>query len=302
MVKRLLDATASDFLAMNGTQLAESIRLADGRTLAAEVICTDQSPVDGISQGELAAAMGADIIALDRYDPLQPHINGVPESVLQSRTPLLEYKQMLGRPLAVNMIVAEAASGASLGGRLASTEHARLMVSQGADIIFLYARPHMGGSFDLQQETAHAIKQALTDKVLLVGVPSFATPAPRIPDAIHDFEQAIAVLIGVGCDGIALPMPGSKAGWQVEVAAELVDTIHAGACLAWLFITGSIESAPQQVMHTLALQAKHIGADAVRIDEAGLSGMPTPENILALSLALRGRRHTYRRMGQSVRR
>ena len=51
MVKRILDATASDFKAMNGAQLAESIRLAEGRTLAAEVICASTPPIDGISHG-----------------------------------------------------------------------------------------------------------------------------------------------------------------------------------------------------------------------------------------------------------
>jgi hypothetical protein len=55
-------------------------------------------------------------------------------------------------------------------------------------------------------------------------------------------------------------------------------------------------------MFLLALQAKMLGFDVHRLDEAGLSGMPTPENILAYSLAIRGERHTYRRMALSIRR
>ncbi|MEZ4671434.1 MAG: hypothetical protein R3E39_26320 [Anaerolineae bacterium] len=54
------------------------------------------------------------------------------------------------------------------------------------------------------------------------------------------------------------------------------------------------------VMTPLALEANQIGADAVRLDEAGLSGMPVPENIHAFSLVLRGERHTYRRMASSI--
>ena len=66
MVVRVLDATASDFTGMDALDLAESIRIAEGRTLSVEVICTDQPPVDGVTHAELAAGMGADILLLDR--------------------------------------------------------------------------------------------------------------------------------------------------------------------------------------------------------------------------------------------
>ena len=69
MVKRILDATASDFKLMNGAQLAESIRLAEGRTLAAEVICTSEPPIDGVSHGELAAAMRYFVQAFSARNP-----------------------------------------------------------------------------------------------------------------------------------------------------------------------------------------------------------------------------------------
>ncbi|MEM6529043.1 MAG: hypothetical protein AAF653_12165 [Chloroflexota bacterium] len=81
---------------------------------------------------------------------------------------------------------------------------------------------------------------------------------------------------------------------------QLVDHIHSRDALAWLFVTGSIEGAQQETMQMLALQAKQSGADAVRLDEAGLNGMPVPENIYSFSVALRGRRHTFRRMASSI--
>ena len=38
MVVRVLDATTSDFAGMDASDLAESIRIAEGRTLSVEVI------------------------------------------------------------------------------------------------------------------------------------------------------------------------------------------------------------------------------------------------------------------------
>ena len=298
MTRRMLDATAADFARMDGAALKESIRAAEGRTLAAEFICTDAPPVDGITHGELAASMGADIIVLDRYDTLQPQINGLPPDLLAFDAPLTAYKRLLGRPLGINMIVA--APDAPLGGRLANADNLQRAAAHGADIIFLYARPGQGGTPAMQRDAAVMAQRLLGESILLVGVPSFSQPPPRDVDTVKLYEQQIEALLAAGCDGIGLPMPGSKQGWQAEPTGQLVDSIHAGGGLAWTFVTGSVEGAQPEVMRSLALLAKQLGVDAVRLDEAGLSGMPEPENIHAFSLALRGKRHTYRRMAASI--
>lgn len=298
MMRRMLDATAADFARMDGAALKESIRAAEGRTLAAEVICTDAPPVDGVSHGELAAAMGADIIVLDRYDTLQPQINGLPPDLLASDAPLAAYKRLLGRPLGINMIVA--ASDAPLGGRLVDADNLERAAAHGVDIIYLYARPGQGGTSAMQRDSAAMARRLLGDAALLVGVPSFSQPPPRDADTLAMYKWQIGDLLSAGCAGIGLPMPGSKQGWQAEPTGRLVDDVHAGGGLAWMFVTGSVEGAQPEVMRSLALLAKQLGVDAVRLDEAGLSGMPEPENIHAFSLALRGKRHTYRRMAASI--
>ena len=45
-----------------------------------------------------------------------------------------------------------------------------------------------------------------------------------------------------------------------------------------------------------ALAAKRAGADVLHLGDMGAFGMPEPMNVLTASLAIRGRRHTYRRM------
>jgi hypothetical protein len=298
MVPRILDATASDFAGMNGTDLKQSIRSAEGRTLAAEVICTDAPPVDGITHGELAAAMGADLIILDRYDSLRPRITGLSDGFFaHNPAPLAAYKKMLGRPVGINMIVAQQAS--ELGGRLAEPANFERAAEQGADIIFLYARPAMGGTPALQHERARQAHSLLGDRALLVGVPSFTQPPPRDAAMLASYRAQIDALVDAGCHAIGLPHPGSKQGWTTDAAAQLIDQAHALGALAWTLVTASIEGAQPEMMIALALMAKQLGVDVVRLDDAGLSGMPEPENILSFSLAFRGKRHTYRRMALS---
>ena len=76
MVKRLLDANRSDFAAMSARDLAESIRLSEGRVVAAEVIAVAQGLLDKVSNAELAAGMGADLILFNFYDVTAPQVTG----------------------------------------------------------------------------------------------------------------------------------------------------------------------------------------------------------------------------------
>lgn len=294
-IPRILDADSSQLLAMTGSQLAESIRLAEGRTVAAEVQCDVQPPVDAVSNGELAAAFGADLVALDRYDVTRPAIAGVALDLME---PLRAYARLLGRPVAVNLMVAGAE--ASLAGRAFTQANAELATLQGVTTLFVYVRPKHGGTHEQMVRQVSAVSAALGGRVMLVGVPSFLRAAPRTIANLDAFRRDIDALAKAGCMGIALPMPGSKQGWTIDLAGTLVDHTHAAGTLAWLFVTHSVEGAPQSVMSALALDAKHTGADAIRLDEAGPSGMPPPENIMAFSLALRGVRHTYRRMAASI--
>ena len=299
MTKRILDAYASDFRQMDSDELAESIRRAEGRTLAAEVISTYQPLVEGVSNGEIAAAMGADMIILDRYDPAMPIVQGAPPSVLESDAPLAEYRRLLGRPVGINMIAAEEDAKENLGGRFASAENFRLAAEQGTDILFLYHRPHQGGTRGKLLKATQMAHKELGKQVLLVGVQTFKLPPPRSDAAVAEWAEWNHRLLGAGCHAVALPMPGSAQGWMLEAVKTLIDDAHAAGGLVWLLVTGSVEGATKDVMHRLALEGKMLGADAYRLDEAGLGGMPKPENIIDFSLALRGERHTYRRMGAS---
>ena len=301
MTIRILDAVASDFAAMNAADLAESIRKGEGRTVSVEVICTDQPPLDGVTHAELAAALGADIILLDRYAPAAPVILGAPDSLMSSNAPLAGLKTLIGRPVGINLLVGSSLP-AEKAGRAFTPAVAQVACEQGADILFIINQPSYGGTQEQMCSAGEWVRTHSGGRVMPVAVTSASLPPPRTSAEIETFAETLKPLLQAGYMGIGLPLPGSKQGWMPEAAARLVDCIHAGGGLAWSILTGSVEGSPREAIINLALQAKMLGFDVHRLDEAGLSGMPLPNNILNYSFAIRGERHTYRRMALSVRR
>ncbi len=81
MVKRLLDCYASDLAKLRGRELIESIRLSEGRVVAAELVVTAPPLLAPVTNAELAAAMGADLLLLNFYDVTQPQVHGVPATL-----------------------------------------------------------------------------------------------------------------------------------------------------------------------------------------------------------------------------
>ena len=64
----------------------------------------------------------------------------------------------------------------------------------------------------------------------------------------------------------------------------------------------SQESADEETVRQIAIQNKICGVDIQHIGDAGYSGIAPVENILAMSKALRGARHTISMMARSINR
>ena len=78
MAKRLLDCAASDFSQMTKAELLFSIAASEGRVLASETIGTVTPLLGDVTNAELAAALGADILLLNLFDVDHPQIQGLP--------------------------------------------------------------------------------------------------------------------------------------------------------------------------------------------------------------------------------
>jgi len=285
MVKRLLEANASDFATMTAAELKESIRLSEGRTVVAEVMVLASPLLDKVSNPELAAGMGADMLLLNFYDVEHPRVMGFPDrDALASDAPifgmisngwgvtLAQVKDWIGRPVGINLEPIERPEAVSASGRLALPGNACLAVDQGADFIVLTG-PSTGVTIAGLERALKAVRDAVGEKALLFAGKN------HIAGALGDLMQAGDVdrFANAGADGLVLPVPGTVPGMTVEAVRLLVEAAHQRGLLVMNGIGTSQEGA-----------------------SIGTIGIAVPENITAWSLALRGRRHTWHRMTASL--
>jgi hypothetical protein len=305
MVKRLLDANASDFAAMNARDLVESIRLSEGRVVAAEVVAIAPPLLDGISNAELAAAMGADLILLNLYDVTQPQVTGFASKgesggwgkfAAGMGITLADVRRLTGRLVGLNLEPIENPDAVTTSGRLATAENARAAVEQGAAFIVATGNPETGVTVQGIVSSVAAMRQALRDRVVIFAGKMHAAGAREQVVSLSD----IASFADAGADGLVLPTPGTVPGMTVDVARAMVQAAHARGLLVMNTIGTSQEGASAAVIEQLALWSKMAGADIHHLGDAGYLGIAAPENITAFSIALRGRRHTWRRMAASI--
>ena len=309
-IKRLLDANASDFAAMTAPQLIESIRQTEGRTVAAEVIATAPPLLDKVSNVELAAGMGADLILLNLYDVTAPQVFGIPMKdapggiKIFGRIPSGQgatigvVKSFVGRPVGLNLEPIENPEAVTGSGRLANADNARMAVEQGADFILVTGNPHTGVTNRGIRRALAEIRAAVGDRVVLLAGKMHAAGVSGPPVSDAD----ISAFADEGADGIVLPAPATVPGITVEIGHRLAEIAHERGLLVMNTIGTSQEGASRSTIEQLALWSKMTGADIHHIGDAGTIGIAVPENIYTWSLALRGRRHTWHRMAASLRR
>ncbi len=112
-------------------------------------------------------------------------------------------------------------------------------------------------------------------------------------DEIRSFVRA-------GADIVLLPSPGTVPGITVEASRQMVQAVQREGALALLATGTSQEGADEGTIRQIALNGKMAGADLFHIGDGGYTGIAVPENIMAYSIVIRGRRHTYIRMASSV--
>src|SRR5699024_4274832 len=174
--------------------------------------------------------------------------------------------------------------------------------SYGFDFICLTGNPKTGVSNE-------AIVQAIIDArdifgedaLIIAGKMHGAGVANESGNTLISSET-IEEFLFAGADIILLSAPSTIPGFTVERVASLVDLVKAHHGIALLAIGTSQEGADEATFRQIALQSKMAGADMHHIGDAGFYGVAVPENIYTLSLAVRGRRHTFVRMAKSINR
>lgn len=289
---------------MTGKQLKQSIQASEGRVVLAEVIGSVEPLYPAVTNAELAAAFGADIILLNMFDVFHPVVKGV--SVADGTHVVRVLKALVGRPIGINLepVDLQAQALETLTpvekGRTLSVETLQEVKRLGFDFVCLTGNPKSGVS---NREICTAIelsRRILGENGLIIAGKMHGAGVAGELGAEIITETDITKFVNAGADVILLPAPGTVPGMTVETVHHLVQlTRHAGA-LSLLAIGTSQEGSDHETIRQIALNSKMCGADIHHLGDAGYHGVAVPENIMTYSIAIRGKRHTYMRMASSI--
>lgn len=304
MLKRLIDTTARELTSYNKAELLTAISDSEGRTLAAETIGTVTPMLVNITNAEFVASLGADLIMLNIFDVNDPIIQGLPQTSPEDT--IREVKRLTGRMVAINLEPAVIKDGQEESvwnlttGRQATVENARKAADMGVDMIVLTGNPGVGVDNEAIIQALSRLKEAVGDRVILTAGKMHASGIISEAGEKILTEKDVEAFVDAGADVILLPAPGTVPGITMEYAGNLIRKAHEKGALAMTTIGTSQEGADEATVRQIALMCKMAGADIHHIGDSGYMGMALPENITDYSVAIRGKRHTYRRMAMSL--
>lgn len=308
-MKRILDCQGSDFRAITREDLLAAIAGCEGRAIACETIGAIMPMLGDITNAEFAAAMGADILLLNMFDVQNPKIAALPKCAPEDTVRKL--KELTGRPIGINLEPVEQVLSsedpeenmwAMTAGRKATLDNARRAAEMGVNFILLTGNPGIGVTNTAIVQTLEVFKKELGDKLILAAGKMHASGILTEGAEKIITKEDIAAFAKAGADIILLPAPGTVPGITMEYIRELVSYAHSLGCLTITAIGTSQEGADVATIRQIALMCKMTGTDIHHLGDSGYGGMALPENIQAYSIAVRGIRHTYRRMAGSVNR
>lgn len=295
-MKRLLNCSASEKLAMNGEELKASIKACEGRVIMSENVIAVTPLLDDISNPELSAAFGSDLCLLNLFDVLHPHIAGIKDE----GNPVATLKKMIGRPVGCNLepideeaMMMEARLDIPKGRRAIPETFAKAE-ALGLSFIALTGNPRSGVTNKAILKAIKVAKQLFGGLIIAGKMHSAVVDEPLVSlSAISDFIDA-------GADIILMPAVNTVPGLSEREVREACDLIHRKGALAMTTIGTSQEGADSQNIREIGLINKRCGADIQHIGDAGWQGIALPENIMTLSIAIRGKRWTYHTMAASA--
>ncbi|MCE0826518.1 haloacid dehalogenase-like hydrolase [Buttiauxella sp. A2-C2_NF] len=308
MYKRYLDCNASDLMDLSRTDLLFSLRACEGRILVSETIVTVAPLLTSVTNAELAASQGADLLLLNLFDIENPKIAGMPADTPPEDV-IRKLQHLTGRIIGVNLEAVDKGFSATheelwmmRQGRFATAANARRLHEMGVGFIVLTGNPGNGISNEAIAESLQEIRAELgEDMVLIAGKMHSAGILPSgsqkliTPDDVEKFIQK-------GADIILLPAPGTVPGITLEYTQKLIDLAHQMGAMTMTAIGTSQEGADAETVRQIALMSKMAGTDLHHIGDTGYTGIAIPENIRTYSIAIRGVRHTYTRIARSVNR
>ena len=297
-MKRLLNCTTSEMLSMNKDELKQSILASEGRTIMTETVVACPPLLGDLTNAELAVSFGSDMVLLNVFDCNNPHINGLPET----DEPVKLLKKLVGRPVGCNLEPID--ENAKMmenrleisSGRHATKETFIKAKELGFDFICLTGNPGTGVS-NASIENAIKLAKEYFGGMIIAG----KMHSSGIDEALVDLDS-IERFIDAGADIILMPSVYTVPGLSEEEVTAACKLIKSKGALSLSSIGTSQEGSDEGTIRQIALVNKRCGIDIQHIGDAGWCGIALPENIMALSIAIRGKRWTYHKIASSVNR
>ena len=301
-ITRLITATGTEIEKMSPMELKRSIFKSEGRVIMGQhLLFAGRGLVSRVTNTELLCAFGADMVMLNTFNLDEPEKN-----VGMQGFTLKQLKSMCRRPIGIYLGcpkdgIQTESKLYSASGMTATDEHVEKALELGADFIVLGGNPGSGTSIMDVVATTKRVKEKFGDQVLLFagkwedGIDEKVLGDPL---AQYDSKDVIRQLIDAGADVIDLPAPGSRHGIEVPMIRELVEYVHSykPGTLAMCFLNSSVEGADPDTIRLVSLMMKQTGADIHAIGDGGFGGCACPENIMQMSITMKGKSYTYYRM------
>ncbi|HCL5071699.1 TPA: hypothetical protein N2F43_000926 [Salmonella enterica] len=275
-MKRILNCRASDFQQQpDATELVAAIKASEGRVLLAEVAAETLPLYPDVTNAELVAAFGADMILLKGYNTATPEEGG-----------FRQIKALTGRLVGVSLeVTPEPESDNSRHLSRHSLERIRT-----ADFLCLtgYDKPELN-------------KRTMLDAIHLAKAhfPGFIIAAKFYTAGLATAAE-YTEYVEAGAHAVVIPAPGTCQGSRESAIGEIIDAVHLAGGLAITTISTSQEGADPNTVSMIGLASKRCGSDIHNFGDAGCAGIADPEAIRSLSITVRGKRHTYVRMASSI--
>lgn len=297
-MKRLLNCTSSEMLKMTKDELKQSIMACEGRVIVSETVVAVPPLLGDRTNAELAVAFGSDMVLLNVFDCNHPQIMGLPET----DEPVKLLKKLIGRPVGCNLEPID--EGAAMmesrheisHGRHATKETFIKAKELGFDFICLTGNPGTGVSNASIEKAISLAKEYFGGMIIAGKMHSSGIDEPLVD--IPSIER----FIDAGADIILMPAVYTVPGLSEETLMEACQFIKQKGALSLSSIGTSQEGSDLDTIRMIALTNKRCGIDIQHIGDAGWCGIALPENIMALSIAIRGKRWTYHTMASSINR
>ena len=303
-MKRLISCDTSDLEGRTRQELLGALEASEGRVIVQELsLFRDAMMLEPITDAEIACAFGADLILLNAFDCVNPHVAGIDPPAEETIRTLKRYT---GRLIGLNL--EPVGTSETLGeleampeGRAGTVENALRARDLGFDFILLTGNPGTGVDNAAILDATRAMREALGDDMLIFAGKMHAAGSRAEAGEKIVSKEDVRAFAEAGADVILLPAPGTVPGVSFEFVHEMVSYIHELGKLSLTAIGTSQEGASAATIEQIALMCKMTGTDLHHVGDAGVGGL-NPENLMAYSIAIRGKRHTYLRMARSINR